>query len=113
MVKINEKFVSSALMVIILFIVGFSIYAELTPELASAGQELNDSNRCSDAGCYYYENYSATSPCRNNNSAESYACAYDSVPLSGVFNGTNSIAILVVIVAFLVVVVRSLIKSKK
>lgn len=75
-------------------VVLFTALAELYPEAASAGDQLNESNMCSSAGCFY--NASRTSiPCTANNltSADTTTCstAYGSTgfPLSGLFAGAG------------------------
>lgn len=110
--------IESIVLMIILVIVLFSMYSSLVPEVQSAGDSMNDSNRCADVGCAWNDT-SYTShgfACVINSSLEGNATACGEsteIPLSGLFSG-KGIMILLVMVGLLLTVLRTVLpKGKK
>ncbi len=88
----------SSVLLLVIFIIGImTITSTGITEIQDAGDNMNDSNLCSGAGCFY--NASITPSCRNNESnvSISTACAtgQHSVQFSGFF-GSNGIIILAI-----------------
>lgn len=114
--KLKSGIINTAILVIILLVVLFSIYAELIPEAQSAGSAMNDSNRCIAAGCFPNTNHS-TFTCINDsalNATEVGECAnrINPIPLSGLVNGTG-VVFIVIMAALFILVIKGFLKSKK
>ena len=62
--KIN-KVIFVATIVIISVVILMSLYDALVPEVQTAGDSMNDSNRCATVGCFYNASMTGDS-CRNN-----------------------------------------------
>jgi len=109
--KLTTGTITSVVVMLVLIVVGFSIYASLVPEVQSSGDELGDSAMCADAGGYWNTTLES---CRNNVSSGTVSTEYDytPVPLGGLFSGTGFVAILIML-AFLVVVITSVMPKKK
>jgi len=90
-------------------IVLFSIIAVLYPEAESAGNSLNDSNMCSEAGCFY--NSSRTVECTANNvtAGDTTLCTTgygaEGFPLSGLFAG-GGVLFVIIAAGMLFVVIK-------
>ena len=108
---INTAFVNKAIITILVIVLLFSIYSAIIPEAQTAGDEMNDSNRCTDVGCYY----NITDPYCHVNTTNATVCqapAY-SIPLSGLFS-SSGIVFLIIMAALLVFLVKGLLaKGKK
>lgn len=111
--KLSEKVATGAVLVIVLLVVLFQVYAEIVPEAQDAGAGMNDTVTCEAAGGVYCTNLSSPycyDACTNQTNAT--AVTYNSIPLNGLVNSTGVVFILVM--AFLVVlVVTSLLRKTK
>lgn len=108
--KFNASNITTAIMAIIVLVVLFNIYSATIPLAATAGEDLNASNRCAATGCFY--NLS-TAVCQNSsvNAIGCTATNYESPPLSGLI-GSGGLVFVVVMAAFLILIVRSHLKNK-
>lgn len=110
--KLTTAGVQSAILVIVIIVVLFSVYAAMIPEAQTAGDSLNDSNRCADVGC----TWNASTPQCTNQSNQSGAgvcteSAY-ALPLGGIF-GSTGVVFVVLMAMLLIVVIVGLLKSAK
>ena len=116
---LNKKIEAGAIIIIIVVVL-FQIYASLVPEVQTAGDSMNDSNRCNAVGCFFNTSAGATSNlqgCRANSSVEANktACSNSAqtIPLSGLFKGTG-IVVLLLMVGLLLIILRTILpKGKK
>ena len=114
------KKIEAGAIIIIIVVVLFLIYAEMVPEAQTAGDKLNDSNRCEAVGCYYNTTTSAesglTADCANNNSPSSLQCANNlgsGIPLGGLFRASG-IVFLIIMVGLLIIILKTVLpKGKK
>ncbi len=112
---------------LILIVIVFSVWASIVPEAQKAGDSMNDSNRCSDVGCFYNNSIltatSASPACRTNSSPDpavniegdnSSACASGdpSIPLASIFGG-RGIAILLIMLIALFIAIKTVLKPGK
>lgn len=116
--KLN-KTIEIALLIILTVVILFSLYAALIPEVQTAGDSLNDSNRCNTIGCFY--NTSArgveVSGCRINASIEGNLTACPSnlqtIPLASLFKGGGIVVLLLIVTLILVIIKTVMPKGKK
>ncbi len=112
--KLKTSTINTAILVIILIVIIFQVYASVVPEAQTAGDNLNDTNRCNDVGCFYNVSEDADTPCRNTTGNVTSACTAGSqtIPLAGLFSGTG-VVFLIVMAALLILIVFSLMKPQK
>jgi len=116
--KLNVKVLNTAILVIVLVVVLFQVFAGIVPEAQSAGDEMNNSNRCADVGCAW--NTSSTwlefgASCAINSSPEGNATACPhayTVPLQGLFSG-KGVVFYIIMGMLIILIVKSFIKGKK
>ncbi len=112
--KLNQAVINTAILVIVLLVVLFQIYAAVIPEAQAAGNLMNDSNRCVDVGCFYNVSEITGAVCLVN-STETVSGALcggaDSIPLASLFSGTG-IVFIIIMAALFILVIKSFMKSK-
>ena len=112
--KINTGTIEQAILVIVIIIVLFSIYAAMIPEAQTAGNSLNDSNRCNAISC----TYNATSDvCQYNTTFagnSSLACSNPggTIPLASLFGGAG-VVFTILMAVLLIIVIGGLLSKKK
>ena len=106
----------SGLLIVIIFVIGImNITSAGIPEIQQAGNNLNDTNLCIAASCFY--NSSLTPACRQDNASNtSTTCAtgQHTVQFSGFFGGQGILvlAIMAMIVIGLLGIVFLITKKK-
>lgn len=107
--QINAK-INAVIGAIITVVVLFTLFSNLVPEAQTAGNQLGDSQRCSDAG----GNFNTTqSLCLNGtNPADTAQVSFQSIPVSTLF-GSSGVVILLLMVALLIIVLKTVLPSKK
>lgn len=112
--KLTTSVVQSAILALVIIVVLFGVYAAMVPEAQTAGDSLNDSNRCDDLGCSYN---SSSDKCQYNSTFVGNATLFCStpdktIPLASLFGG-NGIVFVILMAMLLIVIVVSLFKSAK
>jgi len=112
--KLSTKSINTILLVIVLIVVVFQVYAELIPEAQTAGSSMNDSSRCVDAG-YWYN--ASSDDCQWNSTFVGNATLLvgddNRIPLSGLFTGVGGVVFVIIMAAMLVTVVKSVMGKGK
>ena len=108
--KISSALINQAILGIIIIVILFQAYAALVPEAQSAGDMMNDSNRCIDVGCFYNGTSSTCFGLAN----ESILCPTNAntIPLGGIFSGSG-VVFIIIMAALVIVVIRSFLKKGK
>ena len=100
---------------IVFIIVIFMAYASIVPEAQTAGNELNASNSCVDAGCFFNSSHLTTDgiDCYKDNATSGFLCDQSGyvVPLGGLFGG-QGVVFVIIMVALLIVIVKGLLNKK-
>lgn len=109
-----SKGLATAITAIILLVVVLYIYAGIIPTATAAGASMNDTARCVSAGGAYCTNLT-TPYCYDACRAvgDSTAVAYSRIPLSGLFNTSGVIFIIVMAALILAIVLAFLPGHKK
>jgi len=111
--KITAAGVQSAILVIVIIVVLFSVYAAMVPEAQTAGDALNDSNRCGDVGCYWNTSGASGDECQvNSTSISTCTASGESLPLGNIF-GSTGVVFVVLMAMLLIVVIVGLLKASK
>lgn len=105
--KLTSETINKAVLAIVIIIVLFGVYAVVIPEVGSAGDLLNNSNRCNDASGFWNN---SGSQCQIN-TTNSTLVSFQQVPLNSLFS-SNGVALLIVMAALLILVVLGLFKGK-
>jgi len=97
-------------MILIVAIVGFSLFAALYPEAASAGDGVGDEGMCEDNGCFYNDSRTVDCTASNETSADTTACAATGYstggfPLGGLF-ASGGIVFIVIAAAILMLYLK-------
>lgn len=108
--------INKAIIVILVITVLFTAYSEITPDIQEAGNSMNDSNLCADAGCAYNDSsvwLESGFACAVNSSPEgnATACDYDPIPLSGLFGG-RGVVLMIIMAALAIFIIRGILKNK-
>ena len=105
-----SKTVEKGAILVIIVVVLFLIFAALVPEAQTAGDSLNESNRCSSVGCFYNTTTASqsglTGDCANNISGERLRCSDaigEGIPLSGLFGGSGIVFLLIMVFLLLTI----------
>jgi len=113
--KISTTVINSAVLVLVLLTVLFQVYANMMPTAQEAGNELNDSNRCEDAGCYYNDSRTVVCTLSNVTGEDTTVCAdtaaVNGIPFASLFSGTG-IVFLIIMAALIVLVVKNTLSTK-
>ena len=112
--KLGVNTLNSAILVIVVLVVLFAAYAAIIPEAQTAGDSLNDSNRCESVSCFYNATRTTTACTANNATAgDTVICGTqaNSIPLGGLFSGTG-VVFVIVMAALLIIVVKGFMKAK-
>ncbi len=116
-----NKTIQGGAIIVITVVVLLSIFSSLVPEVQTAGDSLNVSNRCAAVGCFFNEtdnaNTSVAADCRTNSSITGQACSDplgQGIPLSGLFS-SSGIIVLLLMVALVFIIISTVLpkKSKK
>jgi ABC-type dipeptide/oligopeptide/nickel transport system permease subunit len=101
-----DKTLMLGISVLVIIVVMMSLGSTLIPEVQSAGDELNDSNRCTEAGCYYNSSNTDAECTQNATGGGTTACgeSAQTMPLGGLFS-SDGIVPLIIIVGLLVAVI--------
>jgi len=112
--KLSSSTVNTAILAIILLVVLFQVYASLVPTAQTAGDSLNASNQCVQAGCVYDGTGASAAACINGSGVGNVSCAQTTttIPLSGLFSGTG-VVFIIIMAALIILVVKSFLKGKK
>lgn len=110
MSKIKTSIITATIITIITVVLILNIYSEVVPEAISSGNQMNDSQICESASCYYND---ATSVCQVN-STNTTGCenSYKYIPLGGLFSGSG-IVFIIIMGALLITLVMSFISKNK
>ena len=113
--KLNQAFIGSAIMGILIIVVLFNIYAAIVPEAQTAGTDLTDAGICVDVGCFWNETHGAlftgNTSCQVSSELKNETCSSDyTIPLGNLFN-SSGIVFLVIMVALLIIVLRGYLKK--
>ena len=115
--KFGANTLNVVVLAIVVVVVLLTAYSEIIPEAQTAGDNMNDSARCEDAGCSYNATgrVSGTS-CYNStiyNSTTGVTCegTYKPIPLSGLFSATG-VVFVIVMAALLILVVKGFMQQK-
>jgi len=102
--KLNQGMLTAVVFSIVALVVLFVVLSTLIPEAQTAGDSMNDSNRCADVGCYY--NGSATPTCSLNATNQTLACgnSVNAIPLSSLFGGQGVLFVIVMAVMLILVI---------
>ena len=118
-VKLNQKIEAGAILIILVVVI-FNLYSALVPEAQTAGDKLNDSNRCSAVGCFFNQSAGVTGNlqgCRANSSPEANKSACGSslqtIPLSSLFRSSGIVFLLIMVGLLLTLLKIILPKGKK
>ena len=112
---INTGIIQKSITVLVLIVVAFLAYSVIVPEAQSGGSQLNASNRCEDASCFY--NASRAIDCTANNvtGGDTTVCtdaaAANGIPLAGLF-GASGVVFVIIMASFLILIVRGVMKKK-
>jgi len=108
--KINQGMLTKVVVSIVSLVVLFLILASLVPTAQTAGNAMNDSNRCATVGCFY--NSSATPTCSLNATAQTTNCgnAANSIPLSSLLGGSG-VVFVILMASFLIVIIGAFLKK--
>ncbi len=98
---LTTSIIQTSILSLVLLVVLFQIYANITPEAQAAGNNLGNQARCESAGGNF-----ATGSCTTNGSIEGAAVGFDTIPLSGLFSGTG-VVFIIIIAALIILVVKS------
>ena len=118
--KLSTSVLNSAILVIVILVVLLSVYSAVVPEAQTAGNSMNDSNRCASVGCSWNDTglleASQGVTCYNTSTYILPGAAQcpeqnTSIPLSGLFSGTGVIFV-IVMAALLILVVKGFMSSK-
>ena len=98
-----EKVITAGVFVLVILVVLMQLGSTMIPEVASAGDSLNDTARCEAVGCSY--NSSNTPVCQATATNVS-ACQVQgqTIPLGDLFSG-EGIVVLIVVVGLLIAVI--------
>ena len=112
------KTVEKGAILVILVVVLSLIFAQLVPEAQTAGDSLNESNRCEALGCFFNttDNSLTASDCRENSTNVSFQCPNavgDGIPLSGLFKGSGIVFLLIMVFLLLTILKVVMPKAKK
>ena len=118
-IGLNKKIEAVAILIIIVIVL-FSIYSSFIPEVQTAGDSMNDSNRCNAVGCFFNSSAGTGGElqgCRINSSREgnTTACAssLQTIPLSSLFR-SGGIVVLLLMVGLLIAILKTVLpKGKK
>ena len=113
--KALNAVIVSAVTIILIVVVIFNIWSEVMPEVQTAGDKFNVSERCTAVGCFYNttQNLQTTNDCKNNVSNTSIGCANNlgqGIPLSGLFK-SSGIVVLLLMVFVLIIILRVVLKK--
>ncbi len=113
--KLSTGIINTAILVIVLLVVLFQIYAAVVPEAQSAGDLMNVSNRCEAVGCHF--NASLTPNCVLNsstNQSDIVGCANNanSIPLGSLFSA-GGVVFVIIMASVIVLVVKTFMKGGK
>jgi len=118
-IKLN-KTIEVALILILTVVILFSLYSALIPEVQTAGDSMNDSNRCNAVGCFFNSSAGTGGElqgCRINSSREgnTTACAssLQTIPLSSLFRSSGIVFLLIMVGLLLTLLKIILPKGKK
>lgn len=107
--QIGKK-IEVVVIIILTIVVLFEIFTGLIPEVQSAGDELGDANRCSDAGGSFNVTQAL---CLNGTSpADTAQVSFDAIPISSIFSGTG-IIVLLLMVGLLIGILRVVLPKRK
>lgn len=116
---LNKKIEAGAILILIVVVL-FSLYSAFVPEVQTAGDSMNDSNRCNAVGCFYNTSAALSgelSGCRINSSTEGNLTACTSqiqtIPLASLFGGKGIVLLLLIVGLILVILKVVLPKGKK
>lgn len=112
--KFGINVVNTAILAIIVLVILFQAFATIMPTAQTAGNLLNASNQCSQAGCAY--NASLTQCFNNDTSGALGVCTAlgtgtAGAPLAGLFAGTGVIFV-IIMAALLIIVVKGFMSKK-
>ncbi len=104
------KRINAIIIVILTIVILFQIFEALVPEAQSAGTQLGDAQRCSDAGGSFNETQSA---CLNGtNPADTLVVSFNSIPINSLFS-SSGVVILLLMVGLFIIVLRSVLPGSK
>lgn len=107
--KLTRQTVISGMILLIITVILFSVYASLIPEAQSAGNELGDASRCATDGGYWNITLDG---CYTNTSTTAVAYDYSGVPLSSLFSGSGMV-FLIIMAGLVMLIVTSIFPKKK
>lgn len=108
-----QKTATQVLGVLITVLVVLILFASLTPEVQNAGNSMNDSAQCINAGCFYNTTASATEPCRNADASTACTAGQPTIPLNNIFSGTGLVVVLLMVFLLLLLLVAIRFKGQR
>jgi len=110
--KLNQAMIGGVVFSIVALVVLFVVLSVLIPEAQTAGDTMNDSNRCDSVGCFY--NSSATPTCSFNSTLQTTACGNNAntIPLSSLF-ASSGVVFVIVMAIMLIIIIGAFLKKKK
>lgn len=87
--------------IIITIVVLFSLFQTLVPEAQSAGNQLSDATRCSDAGGFL--NATQALCLNGSNQEDTTVVAFSAIPIASIFSGTGVVILLLMVFLLLLI----------
>lgn len=107
--QIGNK-IATVVTVIITVVILFSLFADLVPEVQTAGTEFQDSDVCGEAGGFFN---SSQGLCLNGTTpGDTAQVSFSAIPLGGLFSSTGVVIILLMIF-LLLLVLKIVLPSRK
>jgi hypothetical protein len=107
--QLNTK-INTVIVSVITIVILFQIFSTLVPEAQSAGDELGDLQRCSDAGGFYNNTQAL---CLNGtNPADTAQVTFSAIPISSLF-GSSGVAVLLLMILLLMIVLKIIMPKRK
>lgn len=115
--KFNTALVTVAVIGIVFLVILLTVYSVLIPEAQTAGDSLNISVRCADAGCFYNtsnDNSTVGVSCIESSALTNNTCAtqLDAIPLATLFSGTG-VVFVIIMATLIILIVRAYLKKIK
>lgn len=105
----NIKTISGLIFLLVAVIIIINVSAVIVPDIGDAGDGMNDTNRCTDAGGVYN---TSNDPICHTAANTSAAVGFISLPINSAF-GSNGLAVIAVMGTLIIVTAAGIMKFKK